>query len=343
MFTVRWPALARLEAALIFLAALAVCGRLPALRDGLGQILPPGAVRIDGFTVSNFWCAMTFLAGAPYLAALIAADRLLGARHGFAWLSGFAVAAWAGLAALFSPTIAEALPANLTGGSKLLSFTGEAVVAAASLALLLHSRALWIGLAGQGSAGADLPQSGAGPGWAPPGTHGRIARPSFRRPLSRMAWTLGIGSVVALIQSAGMSHSGGNPVRSASVVGPGEAEAWRTRSGSFYFPAMINYQSTPMLFDTGASWVTLRAEDAPRFGLAADSLRYTVPARTANGTSLLARVTLDSITVGSITMHDIPAVVAQPGVLHDNLLGQTFLTRLRDFKMEGDRVVLHAD
>jgi predicted aspartyl protease len=42
-------------------------------------------------------------------------------------------------------------------------------------------------------------------------------------------------------------------------------------------------------------------------------------------------------------MHNVPAVVAQPGALHDNLLGQTFLMRLRDFKMEGDRVILHAE
>jgi hypothetical protein len=40
--------------------------------------------------------------------------------------------------------------------------------------------------------------------------------------------------------------------------------------------------------------------------------------------------------VGSITMHDIPAAVTQPGALHDNLLGQTYLARLRD------RVMLHA-
>jgi aspartyl protease family protein len=328
---------------LIFFGVLAVCGTVPVLRDALGQILPPGAMRIDGLKVPYFWCAMTILAGGPYLAALIATDRLLSVRHGYAWLSGFAVAAWAGLAALFSPTIATALPANLAAGSRLMSFTDEAVVAAASLALLIHARALWIGLADQGFTGATLARSGAGYAWAPSDTRGWTARPTFRRPLSRLALSVSIATVVALIKSAGFVHGGGKPVPSATVIGPGEAEAWRTRNGSFFFPAMINYQSTVMLFDTGATIVALRAEDAERFGVVMDGLRYTLQSHTANGIAKLAPVRIDSITVGSITMHDVQAVVAQPGALRENLLGQTFLARLRDFKMEGDRVVLHAD
>jgi aspartyl protease family protein len=94
-----------------------------------------------------------------------------------------------------------------------------------------------------------------------------------------------------------------------------------------------------MMFDTGASRVVLRAEDAARLGFLMNSLIFSVRTSTANGTTMVAPITIDTISVGSITLHDVPAAVAKPGSLHVNLLGQSFLTRLREYRVEGDRLI----
>jgi clan AA aspartic protease (TIGR02281 family) len=128
------------------------------------------------------------------------------------------------------------------------------------------------------------------------------------------------------------------------VVTPtgGEATASRQQNGSFTLEALVNNQPTSMLFDTGASLVTLRAEDAARLGIALNPLTYSIQYHTANGVAWMAPVTIATMTVGSITLHDIPALIAKPGTLHENLLGQSFLERLREYKVESNRIILRG-
>jgi aspartyl protease family protein len=56
-----------------------------------------------------------------------------------------------------------------------------------------------------------------------------------------------------------------------------------------------------------------------------------------------AAATIDTLTVGNITQHRVPAVVASPGTLNENLLGQSFLRNLRQVNVENNRVTLTAD
>jgi aspartyl protease family protein len=44
--------------------------------------------------------------------------------------------------------------------------------------------------------------------------------------------------------------------------------------------------------------------------------------------------------VEDITVRDIPAVVAEKGALTTNLLGMSFLGRLKSFQMQGSELVL---
>lgn len=120
----------------------------------------------------------------------------------------------------------------------------------------------------------------------------------------------------------------------------GEASAAPRHDGHFVLQAMVNGHAVPMLFDTGASMVTLRAEDAARLGFDAGRLNFSVHVSTANGTGLVAPVTIDTLTVGGITQHGVAAFVASPGALGENLLGQSFLRNLRNYKVEGDHLVL---
>ena len=45
-------------------------------------------------------------------------------------------------------------------------------------------------------------------------------------------------------------------------------------------------------------------------------------------------------TVDDITVRDVPAVVAERGALGTNLLGMSFLSRLKSFQMQGSELIL---
>lgn len=121
----------------------------------------------------------------------------------------------------------------------------------------------------------------------------------------------------------------------------GDAVAWRGKSGTFELRASINGQTLPMIFDTGASAVSLRAEDAEQAGIDVSALHYSLITHTANGTAAVAPVIIQTLQVGSIIENNVPAIVARPHALSSNLLGQTFLSRLSNYTVEQNRVVFH--
>ena len=110
----------------------------------------------------------------------------------------------------------------------------------------------------------------------------------------------------------------------------------RKRSdGHFTANVAVNGASVPMLVDTGASTVVLRQVDAKKLGVDTNNLKYTVPVQTANGVAYAAHVRLRNVMVGPITLGGVDALVAQPGVLRESLLGMTFLSRLRSYEFSG--------
>jgi aspartyl protease family protein len=121
---------------------------------------------------------------------------------------------------------------------------------------------------------------------------------------------------------------------------PGEAVSVRRPDGHFGFETRVNGAVVRMMFDTGASSIVLRAEDAAKVGLQADKLEYRVPVSTANGRAMAAPVTLEAVTVGNITLKSVRALVTRPGALQENLLGQSFLSRLSGYSVERNRLVL---
>jgi clan AA aspartic protease (TIGR02281 family) len=125
-----------------------------------------------------------------------------------------------------------------------------------------------------------------------------------------------------------------------ATAGRNEAVAERGRDGHFQFDAIVNGMHVPMLFDTGASVVALRAEDAARLGISLAKLNYSLKAKTANGSADVAPVIIDTITVGNITLRQVQGFVGRPGALHENLLGQAFLARLAGYNVERNQLVL---
>jgi aspartyl protease family protein len=97
-----------------------------------------------------------------------------------------------------------------------------------------------------------------------------------------------------------------------------------------------------MLVDTGASTVVLKPADAQRLGIDVNQLKYSVPVQTANGTTYAAHVRLRSLSLGPISVQDVEALVAKPGSLKENLLGMSFLSRLRSYEFTSDFLMLRG-
>jgi len=119
-------------------------------------------------------------------------------------------------------------------------------------------------------------------------------------------------------------------------------EIARGSGGSFSIAAQINGARVSTVLDTGATAVVLTHEAARAAGLPLEVLNYSVSIDTANGRARAAPVTLDRISIGSITERAVPALVAQPGQLRSNLLGMTFLNRLESWEVRGDKLLLRG-
>jgi aspartyl protease family protein len=122
----------------------------------------------------------------------------------------------------------------------------------------------------------------------------------------------------------------------------GEVTVSRGTDTHFAMTMQINGQPMRIMFDTGASSIVLKADDAARLGIKLTEADYTVTVRTANGTTRAAPITLRSVQIGGIREDNVRAMVAQPGQLFDNLLGMTFLERLSSYEVKGDQLILRG-
>jgi aspartyl protease family protein len=177
------------------------------------------------------------------------------------------------------------------------------------------------------------------------------ARGSWRGAVGAVAvWAVLVGGLGAAYLHRGnlldaaraMREEMGIGLPEASVGQGGEVAVTRRFDGTFLIPAKVNDRDVPFLFDTGASSVVLSAETAQALGLRPETLNYRIPVSTANGRGLAAPVTIDRLSVGPIEMRRMSALVARPGMLEGNLLGQTFLERLESYEVRGKRLVLRA-
>jgi aspartyl protease family protein len=124
---------------------------------------------------------------------------------------------------------------------------------------------------------------------------------------------------------------------------PGFAREVRLRAdrrGHFLVEASINGRPAKFMADTGATLVVLAYEDAERLGLSPHSLDFSAKVETANGIARVAPVTLDRVRIDDIAVRDVPALVAERGALATNLLGMSFLGRLKSFQIEHGELVL---
>jgi aspartyl protease family protein len=103
----------------------------------------------------------------------------------------------------------------------------------------------------------------------------------------------------------------------------------RGNGGHFWTEARVDGRRLELVVDTGATAIALRASDAARLGIHPSARDYNVKVGTANGVALAAMVRLQTVEVGDIVVHDVPALVQTDDALGVNLLGMSFLSRVR--------------
>lgn len=114
----------------------------------------------------------------------------------------------------------------------------------------------------------------------------------------------------------------------------------RERDGHFRADAIVAGGAVEVLVDTGASIVLLTWEDAVNTGIDLKALTFDLPVLTANGQSFVAGITLDTVAIGNVEVHNVRAAVAQPGQLHASLLGMSFLGEIEEAVIRKDALIL---
>ncbi|GJD34623.1 retropepsin-like aspartic protease family protein [Methylobacterium aerolatum] len=220
-------------------------------------------------------------------------------------------------------------------------------------ALALVIAALMLAPEGDGSGGgmspdmlANLAYTGAILALVAAGFWRQIRAAPVRSLQALAAWVL-IGAALVLGYSyrdriEGVSARVMGDLRPGSAVsGPGGTVTVTRRSdGTFRVEGRIDGRAQDFLFDTGASSVVLTAEGAAALGFRPKPEEFTARVWTANGPTSAAPIQLETLSVGTITERNVNAMVARPGALAGNLLGQTFLDRLGSYEVRGDRLIL---
>jgi len=110
--------------------------------------------------------------------------------------------------------------------------------------------------------------------------------------------------------------------------------------GHFQADARIEGQHIAFMVDTGASVIALTETDALRIGIRPSPGDYRATVTTANGKIKAAPVRLASVELGDLVVRDVDAMVLPDGVLSENLLGMSFLSKLKRFEVANGQMVL---
>ncbi|MEM0930220.1 MAG: TIGR02281 family clan AA aspartic protease [Pseudomonadota bacterium] len=113
--------------------------------------------------------------------------------------------------------------------------------------------------------------------------------------------------------------------------------------GHFLLDTRINGRRTPMLVDTGASIVTLRASDARKAGIRPDASDYRIPFSTANGEVLGAAAVLPELVVSGVTLPELRVVILPDEKLDMSLFGVNGLNRFERRETSRDELILYTE
>ena len=131
-------------------------------------------------------------------------------------------------------------------------------------------------------------------------------------------------------------HNPNQQIASVQRDGQQELVLQRNKYGHYVASGMINQQPVVFMLDTGASDISIPLKVAQRMGLQPGRA---VTYQTANGPALNYATQLDSVSLGNITLYNLPASI-NPNVDHEDvLLGMSFLKHL-EFSQKGNTLTL---
>jgi aspartyl protease family protein len=114
----------------------------------------------------------------------------------------------------------------------------------------------------------------------------------------------------------------------------------RDGRGHFQTEGRIDGQRVGFMVDTGASVIALNESSAARIGVRPSQNDYNATVTTANGKVRAARTRLAMVDVGGLVVRDVDAMVLPDEALSENLLGLSFLSKLKRFEFANGRMVL---
>jgi aspartyl protease family protein len=142
---------------------------------------------------------------------------------------------------------------------------------------------------------------------------------------------------LALPQRAGVTTAA---PPSATTVPFGPKRLIADRDGHVRARAQANGRSFEVLVDTRATVVALTWRTGLDLNLVRPGETMDIAMQTANGQVRGKRVVIPRLEVEGLSVASVPAVVLPDGALHTNLLGMTFLSRLRRVEFAQGSLVL---
>jgi aspartyl protease family protein len=112
------------------------------------------------------------------------------------------------------------------------------------------------------------------------------------------------------------------------------------QNGHFHVAGHVDGRRMDFLVDTGASVIALTASDAAMLGIHPAQSEFSALVKTANGTVRAAPTELGMVEIGDLVVRDVPAIVLPDEALSGNLLGMSFLSRLRRYEVSNGLLVL---
>jgi aspartyl protease family protein len=164
---------------------------------------------------------------------------------------------------------------------------------------------------------------------------------------------IGAGTLMGQMASRSTSFSSSSPTTVAVASTQSQPKVQRTvppggrkftvekdRRGHFQVRAYVDGRDLRFMVDTGASVVALTERDAAQIGVRPMPADYTVNVSTANGNVKAARTRLRRVEIGGLYVDDVDALVLPDKALSENLLGLSYLSRLKRYEFAGSTLVL---
>ncbi len=161
------------------------------------------------------------------------------------------------------------------------------------------------------------------------------------------AVVLAIAALVPRYYMGGLSSSSVAQATAPGVATDAASSSNNSRSltirrgdnGHFSVAGAVEGRHMDFLVDTGASLVARRESEAARLGIHPAPRDYTMVSSTANGVIRVAPVELNRVEIGPLTLRNVQAVILPDRSLEQNLLGMSFLSRVR-WEQQNGRLVL---